>query len=116
MRLKGLVFVLLLLMTIQTIAQNIERERPGEWENLVTGGRFLDRFLTMPAQGELTTNTWGAENVVPRYIDNGIEDNEWSYWGGNPKLGEDGKYHLFVCRWREDSPKGHMEWPSVENL
>ena len=26
----------------------------------------------------------------------------------------DGKYHLFVARWREDNPRGHGGWPSSE--
>jgi hypothetical protein len=59
----------------------------------------------------LSSETWGVDDVVPRYIENGLEDMEWSYWGGNALKGVDGKYHLFVCRWREDSRKGHMEWP-----
>ncbi len=92
-------------------AQITERERPSEWEELVYGGRFMDRFLPMHMQGPLTDDTWGADDVVPRYIDNGIEDQKWSYWGGNARLGEDGKYHLFVCGWSEDSEKGHMAWP-----
>jgi hypothetical protein len=91
-------------------AQIVERNRPAEWEGLVPGARFMDRFLPMPVQGKLTSDTWGADNVVPRYIDNGIEDREWSYWGGNAVLGPDGRYHLFVCRWREDSQRGHHEW------
>ena len=95
-------------------AQITERERPAEWEELVNGGRFMDRFLPMHVQGPLTDDTWGAAGVVPRYIENGLEDNEWSYWGGNAKLGKDGKYHLFVCRWREDAEKGHMAWPGSE--
>jgi hypothetical protein len=95
-------------------AQITERERPAEWEDLVYGGRFMDRFLPMQVQGPLTYATWGAAGVVPRYIENGLEDNEWSYWGGNVRLGEDGKYHLFVCRWREDAEKGHMAWPESE--
>jgi hypothetical protein len=95
-------------------AQITERERPAAWEELVYGGRFMDRFLPMHVQGPLTEDTWGAAEVVPRYIENGIEDNEWSYWGGNARLGEDGKYHLFVCRWREDAEKGHMAWPGSE--
>ena len=37
----------------------------------------------MLVSGELTTDTWGSEGVVPRYVDNGIEDSEWSCWGGN---------------------------------
>ena len=59
-------------------AQITERERPREWDDLVFGGRFMDRFLPIPTRGELTSDTWGAGNVVPRYTDNGIEDNEWS--------------------------------------
>lgn len=96
----------------QASAQFKQLERPAEWSNLVYGGRFMDRFLPIPVVGELTDDTWGADNVIPRYTDNGIEDSEWSYWGGNVLKGEDGKYHLFVCRWREDSPKGHGEWPN----
>jgi hypothetical protein len=96
----------------QSRAQFKQLERPAEWSSLVFGGRFMDRFLPIPVIGELTDDTWGGENVVPRYTDNGIEDREWSYWGGNVLKGEDGSYHLFVCRWREDSPKGHGEWPN----
>jgi len=99
------------LFTLDANAQIVARERPDGWDELVYGGRFMDRFLAMGIQGELTSETWGADNVKPRYIDNGLEDNEWSYWGGNAVLGTDGKYHLYVCRWREDSQKGHMEWP-----
>lgn len=91
-------------------ALSVDRQRPKEWDDLALGGRFIDRFRPMPIQGELTTETWGADNVLPRYTDNGLEDSQWSYWGGNAKLGTDGKYHLFVCRWLEDSQKGHMEW------
>ena len=91
--------------------QSVERKRPEGWNDLVFGGRFMDRFLPMPVQGRLTSETWGAGNVKPRYIDNGLEDNEWSYWGGNAIQGDDGRYHLYVCRWREDSRRGHMEWP-----
>jgi len=93
-------------------AQTTERPRPAEWNNLVFGGRFMDRFLPMPAVGQLTRDTWGADNVLPRYTDNGIENRIWSFWGGNIKLGEDGKYHFYVCGWREDSPRGHDTWPN----
>ncbi|UCD52796.1 MAG: glycoside hydrolase family protein [Phycisphaerales bacterium] len=92
-------------------AQSVERPRPEAWKDLVYGGRFMDRFLPMPVQGPLTSETWGADNVVPRYIENGLEDRQWSYWGGNALLEADGEYHLFVCRWREDSQRGHHEWP-----
>ncbi len=105
------VFLILVMFSAQVRAQVTQRERPAEWNNLVDGGRFLDRFLPIAPVGKLACNTWGVKGVIPRYVDNGIEDNEWSYWGGDIIV-ENGKYHLFVCRWREDSPKGHMEWPN----
>ena len=70
----------------------------------------MNKFLPIPPVGKLTHYSWAAANVIPRYTDNGIEDKDWSYWGGNAILGEDGKYQLFVCRWSERSPKGHMEF------
>lgn len=70
----------------------------------------MDRFLPMTGN-LLSEDTWGADNVLPRYIDNGIEDRDWSYWGGNVIRGDDGRYHLFVCGWPENSPRGHMQWP-----
>lgn len=112
MRSHILIWMLLTCCTfaLEANGQSVERKRPEHWNDLVFGGRFMDRFLPMPVQGRLISETWGADNVKPRYIDNGIEDNEWSYWGGNAILGDDGKYHLYVCRWREDSQRGHMEW------
>ncbi|MEZ4968551.1 MAG: glycoside hydrolase family protein [Flavobacteriaceae bacterium] len=106
----GLILALLIMLNVN--AQITERTRPSEWNDLIQGGRFMDLFLPMTPVGQLTRDTWGAANVVPRYMDNGIEDPDWSYWGGNALLGEDGKYHLFVCRWKEDSLKGHNEWPN----
>jgi hypothetical protein len=91
-------------------AQTVERARPAEWKYLVPGGRFMDRFLPMPSVGKLTSDTWGGDNVLPRYVDNGIENRKWSFWGGNIKKAEDGKYHFYVCGWLESSPKGHNQW------
>lgn len=101
----------LLLGTQNTDAQVTERPRPAEWDHLVEGARFIDRFLPMPA-GKLSSDVWGAKNVIPRYIDNGIEDNIRSYWGGNIIKDNAGQYHLYVCGWPENSPKGHMFWPN----
>ena len=94
--------------------QITERKRPAQWDNLAFGGRFMDHFLPMQANTPATADTWGAEGVKPRYVNNGIEDPEWSYWGGNILVDEQGKYHLFVARWPENAPKGHMSWPSSE--
>lgn len=92
-------------------AQITERERPAEWNQLVNGARFLDRFLPMP-NGTQAKGIWGTDSVQNRYVDNGIELPEISFWGGNILQSSDGKYHLYVCGWPENSPKGHMFWPN----
>ena len=114
MKLGFFSIALLLIFSTLSVAQITERERPVGWDQLIEGGRFMDRFEPMHVQGSLTSDTWGAEQVKPRYIENGLEDNEWSYWGGNTLIGDDGKYHLFVCRWPENAEKGHMAWPNSE--
>lgn len=91
-------------------AQVTERQRPAEWDNLIPGARFVDRFLPMP-DGTLSSDAWGAADVVPRFADNGIEAPDISFWGGNILQDENGTYHLYVCGWPENSPKGHMTWP-----
>ncbi|KAA6345637.1 hypothetical protein EZS27_006818 [termite gut metagenome] len=105
--------IICLVMTanVHLLAQITERPRPEEWKQIVDGGRFIDRFLPM-VSGTLSKDTWGAEGVIPRYIDNGIENAQFSFWGGNILRGDDNKYHLFVCGWPESSPKGHHEWPN----
>ena len=98
-------------LALAASGQVTERERPEEWENLVAGARFMDRLLPMPG-GELSADVWGADCVRPRYVDNGIELPGTSFWGGNILQTTDGKFHLFVCGWPENSPKGHMFWPN----
>ena len=108
-----LTILLLLSLTITSSslhAQVSERTLPEEWNSLVKGGRFKDRFLPMKGSN-LSSDTWGTAGVKPRFTDNGIEDRIWSYWGGNIVKSDDGLYHLMVCGWLESSPKGHMEWP-----
>ncbi len=95
-------------------AQHEDVVRPAEWKGLVFGGRFMDRFEPMPLLGPRTDETWGVDVVKPRDVLNGIEEAEWSYWGGNILKDKDGTYHLLVCRWREDHPKGHMAWHQSE--
>lgn len=100
-------------------AQVEERQRPAEWDDLVLGGRHMDRFETMPGK-RLVRADWGAESVRARLVDNGIEVSDLSIWGGNilqaqyegdlKGKGGDGLYHMFVCGWPEGSPKGHMFW------
>lgn len=98
-------------ISISLYGQITDRVLPQEWNKLVDGGRFMDRFL--PMKGNiLSSDTWGASYVKPRFVDNGIEDRIWSYWGGNIVKADDGLYHLMVCGWLESSPKGHMEWPN----
>ena len=99
-------------------AQVVERPRPAGWDRIVPGGRFMDRFeVATPIGNGFTTNCRGGENVKPRDVRNGIEDAEYSCWGGNivkeegrrkkEKGGGEGTvYHLFVARWKESEPRG----------
>ena len=109
-------FIALPMLCIASVvnAQHGDKPRPEAWNDLVHGGRFMDRILPAPICKGLETDTWGTDAVKPRDIHNGIEDPAWSYWGGRPILESDGKYHLFVARWREDNPRGHAGWPDSE--
>ncbi|MGY6649756.1 hypothetical protein [Wenyingzhuangia sp. IMCC45574] len=78
---------------------------------MVKGASFSDLILPMPIHKKIRTKLWGGENVLPRDSDNGIEDRAWSYWGGRPVKGKDGKYHMNVTRWPANDIKGHWEWP-----
>ncbi len=62
-------------------------------------------------EGKRAKKTWGTKEVSKRYVDNGIEDDKISYWGGNIVKDEEGLYHLFVCGWDENNPKGHFGYP-----
>ncbi len=80
--------------------------------NAKLGSTFSDLILPMPIYETLRSDLWGAETVVPRDPNNGIEDGDWSYWGGKAiKDSSDGKYHLNVVRWPEGHRKGHWAWP-----
>ncbi|MCL7762523.1 hypothetical protein MPF19_03785 [Polaribacter sp. Z014] len=78
----------------------------------VFGTSFSDLILPMPITYKLRTDVWGADGVIPRDPNNGIENPEWSYWGGRPVKDKDGKYHMNVTRWPANATKGHWEWPS----
>ncbi|SDW34632.1 fibronectin type 3 domain-containing protein [Lutibacter oricola] len=77
----------------------------------VFGTSFSDLILPMPITDKLRSDIWGADGVIPRDPNNGIEDPEWSYWGGRPVKDKDGKYHMNVTRWPANATKGHWEWP-----
>jgi len=103
---------MLCLVPFRNIAQTTERSRPEAWKNLIYGGRFMDRFLPMQNNGKPSRNdAWGAEGVLPRYVENGIESSKLSLWCADIKY-DNGNYHMFVVGWPESSPKGHETWPS----
>ena len=108
-------FALAVAHVLPVSAIDIKRSRPAGWEGLVPGARFMDRFDRAPAlvADKLTDACWGGDNVKPRDIRNGVESPDYSYWGGNI-LEVDGVYHLFVARWKESEPKGHMVWLKSE--
>jgi len=94
-----------------TYGQVTERPRPAAWDNIVFGGRFIDRFLPM-VNGRTQEGIWGADGVRKRYVDNGIEDSLRSYWCGSIVYDStDRLYHQYVCGWDENAVKGHNEWP-----
>ncbi len=101
-------------LAVSAHGQHKDIPRPAELQDLALGGRFMDRLEPMPLLGKRTADTWGVDKVKPRDVLNGIEEAEWSYWGGNIVQDEDGVYHLFVCRWPEGHPKGHMAWLESE--
>lgn len=105
------ILLFICLIELSLTAQIIERKRPDDWNQLVKGARYMDRFNAMP-EAELSDKVWGAIHVRPRYVTNGIEHPDISFWGGNILQTPDNKYHMFVCGWPESAPKGHMEWPN----
>lgn len=78
----------------------------------VFGASFSDLIQPMPIISQLQEQLWGGPNVRPRDPENGIEDPDWSYWGGRPVMDKDEKYHMIVTRWPEHALKGHWEWPN----
>lgn len=96
-------------------------------QNLITGGQFMDLLLPMEGSVAATGSDWGVtagENTqyagtwtgtLGRWKDNGIEDTERSYWGGNIIQGEDGKYHMYIAGWPSVTC-GHMAWSSKSRV
>ena len=96
-------------------------------QKLATGGQFMDLLLPMEGSVPATADDWGTtagentqyngtwEGTLGRWKDNGIEDTERSYWGGNIVQGDDGKYHIYVAGWPSDT-KGHMAWSSASRV
>ena len=92
-------------------------------QTLATGGQFMDLLQPMEGSVAATASDWGTtagentqyagtwEGTLGRWKDNGIEDTERSYWGGNIVKGNDGKYHIYVAGW-PSATCGHMQWSS----
>ena len=95
-------------------AQQSQVQPPNPYfENFVKGAQFQDLILPRPiTDGLESEGIWGSPEVLPRDVQNGIEGNQWSYWGGNPILCDDGNYHMAICRWPES--KGHFGWQKSE--
>ena len=99
-------------------------------QTLATGGQFIDLLLPMEGSIAATASDWGTtagENTEPKYAgtwagtlgrwkNNGIEDTDRSYWGGNIIKGSDDKYHIYVSGWPESTAKGHMAWSSASRV
>ena len=72
-----------------------------------TQRQLVDYFLPMEPQGPLVeTGIWGNPNVLPRDVQNGLEDSDldqWCYWDGRIVKGDDKLYHLYASRWPQSS-------------
>ena len=60
---KILILTFALNLVTPVFSQVEERERPAEWDQLVAGGRFIDRFLPMKGN-VLSSDTWGVEGIT----------------------------------------------------
>lgn len=98
----------------------------GQGPNSAATKTFINYFLPTPVSGSLTTNTWGAPEILPRDPRNGLEDmrlkelplatnvvtadapKKWYYWDGQIIKGPDGRFHMFASRW--DQARGHGGW------
>jgi len=74
---------------------------------------LVDYFLPAEPQGSLVSKgIWGAPNVLPRDIKNGLEDpkmEKWCYWDGMVVKADDGKYYMYASRWTQESHH-HNGW------
>ena len=108
---------------VGTVLADAKKE---ESTTLQRGGQFMDLLLPMEGSVAATESDWGTaagtdsrgdwDGTLGRWKDNGIEDTEHSYWGGNIIKGTDGKYHIYVSGWPESTSKGHMAWSSASRV
>lgn len=67
---------------------------------------LIDFFLPMKPQSELVSKgIWGAPNVLPRDVNNGLEDKtlkNWCYWDGSIVKDDNGMYHIYASRWSQE--------------
>ena len=87
----------------------------------------MDLLLPMEGSVAATLSDWGTtagentqyngtwEGTLGRWKDNGIEDTQRSYWGGNIVKGDDGRYHIYVAGW-PSATCGHMQWSSKSRV
>lgn len=79
-----MIAALLLGMASDASAQHRDKPRPEAWNDLVHGGRFMDRILPSPIYQGLESDTWGTDAVRPRDIHNGTEGPEWLFVPKSP--------------------------------
>ena len=61
-------------------AQITDRPRPAEWDKLIPGGKYVDRFEAMQGN-KLSDKVWGAQEVLPRFAD-GRKMQKKGTWNG----------------------------------
>ncbi|MDE6523849.1 MAG: glycoside hydrolase family protein [Muribaculaceae bacterium] len=83
--------------------------------NPIVGGQFKDRIL--PMQGSTQKNPgeeiWGASGVQNRFLDNGTENPDLSFWGGDIHMDSKGKYYMYIAGWDSKS-RAHSYWSNSD--
>jgi hypothetical protein len=105
------VLAILLLSAGRILADSGPAAAGSDTQHPASPRSFIDYFLPTPPHGNLSRETWGATNVLPRDAQNGLEDptiKKYCYWDGQIIKATDGKYHMFASRW--DESRGHNGW------
>lgn len=111
-RLSGAILLAASAATLPALRSAIAQDAPASRSVPVLGKKpFIAYFRAARPIDSLSKTAWGAAEVGPRDVKNGLEDPammQWNYWDGQILKGADGRYRMFASRW--DQALGHKAW------
>lgn len=111
-RMSGAILLAALAATLPTLPPATAQDAQAPASVPVVGKKpFIAYFQPARLIGRLSKTAWGAAEVGPRDVKNGLEDptmTHWNYWDGQILIGADGRYRMFASRW--DQALGHKSW------